>query len=111
MKVLLQEGYQADIAMQNAQDLASQLHTMANLQQEVVIDDRTKLSIGRRVQQAKQLGFPVIIVAGKSVSNLNYICVNFSLGSFRAVLFIYFFFACINQVYLYRPNNLLPSMK
>ena len=40
---------------------------MPHMAGEVVIDDRIKYSIGRRVYEASRLGYPYIIILGKKV--------------------------------------------
>ncbi|CAM1309055.1 PARS2 (predicted), partial [Pycnogonum litorale] len=54
---------------------------------DVIIDDRTNLSIGRRVLDAKRLGFPFVIVCGKhTLETLPKIELNDVYGSSRCLL-------------------------
>ena len=63
----VQEGYKADVTLDLADRLCTTLTSLPGLAGEVVLDDRLKLSIGRRLTQAKQMGFPHTIVIGKKV--------------------------------------------
>ncbi|MPC39196.1 putative proline--tRNA ligase, mitochondrial [Portunus trituberculatus] len=45
--------------------LAEVMSGMPDLQDEVLVDDRDRLTIGKRVMEAKQTGYPFIIVVGK----------------------------------------------
>ncbi len=67
-----QEGYKSDVTDSLASELQQTLCDLPYLSTEVVLDDRNKLSIGRRVQQAKQMGYPHIITVGKKVTCLAY---------------------------------------
>lgn len=64
----LQEGYKADVCLDLAESLSDRLALNPALTNEVVIDDRTHMTIGKRLYEAKRLGFPYIVVAGKTVS-------------------------------------------
>ncbi|XP_071117304.1 probable proline--tRNA ligase, mitochondrial [Haliotis cracherodii] len=59
------EGYEADTLFRLANDLSDQLTSMANLSGEVVIDDRTQMTIGKRLYEARRLGYPYIVVIGR----------------------------------------------
>lgn len=41
------------------------MNSMPALQDDVVVDDRDRLTIGKRVMEAKKSGYPFIIVVGK----------------------------------------------
>ncbi|ESO88186.1 hypothetical protein LOTGIDRAFT_126688 [Lottia gigantea] len=47
--------------------LSDALNVMPNLKHEVVIDDRQQISLGKRLFDAKRLGYPYIIVVGKRI--------------------------------------------
>lgn len=53
--------------IQIANDLYDELVKIPSLRGEVVIDDRTKFTVGRRIYEAERIGYPYIIVIGKSV--------------------------------------------
>ncbi|PVD23952.1 hypothetical protein C0Q70_17228 [Pomacea canaliculata] len=59
------EGFEAEIYAELADDLSDQLTQLPALHGEVVIDDRTQLSIGHRVYDALQIGYPYIVILGK----------------------------------------------
>ncbi|XP_076439992.1 putative proline--tRNA ligase, mitochondrial [Babylonia areolata] len=59
------EGYQADQYFRLAEEVSDELCSMPHLASEVVIDDRVKFSIGRRIYEASRLGYPYIVVVGK----------------------------------------------
>ncbi|KAK7100430.1 probable proline--tRNA ligase, mitochondrial [Littorina saxatilis] len=59
------EGYQADLYFRLAEELSDQLSGMPNMAGEVVIDDRTKFTIGRRIYEASRIGYPFVIALGK----------------------------------------------
>lgn len=48
-----------------AEELCHQLSDIPNLAGEVVLDDRLKLSIGKRMIQAQQQGYPYAVILGK----------------------------------------------
>ncbi|KAI5741805.1 hypothetical protein M8J76_017207 [Diaphorina citri] len=48
--------------------LYSTLSTVNTLYNNVIVDDRTELTIGRRLLEAKLLGYPYIVVIGKAAS-------------------------------------------
>ena len=64
----VQVGFAYEKTFKAAEDLNDHLNKLPNMKNEVVIDDRTNLTIGRRVQSAKAEGYPFIIAAGKKVS-------------------------------------------
>ena len=66
--VSLQKGHAYEKTFEAAEQLSDGLNEFPNLKNEVVIDDRTDLSIGRRVTSAKCNGYPYVIAAGKKVS-------------------------------------------
>ncbi|XP_064617171.1 probable proline--tRNA ligase, mitochondrial [Liolophura sinensis] len=59
-------GYKAGVCLDLAECLSDRLSLNAALTNEVVIDDRTQMTIGKRLYEAKRLGFPYIVVAGKT---------------------------------------------
>ncbi|XP_067677971.1 probable proline--tRNA ligase, mitochondrial [Haliotis asinina] len=59
------EGFEADTFFKLAEDLSDQLNTMANLSGEIIIDDRTHMTVGKRLYEARRLGYPYIVVIGK----------------------------------------------
>ena len=48
-----------------AEQLCNELSNQSHLRGEIVLDDRLKLSIGRRLLQAQQQGYPYVIALGK----------------------------------------------
>ena len=65
--VTFQTGYYFEESLAIATSLQEDLLSRPNLKDEVVMDDRFKLSIGKRIKQCYQAGFPHIIVVGKKV--------------------------------------------
>ena len=63
----LQEGFRHDEMLARAESLQQDLSSLPNLFSEVVLDDRHKLSIGRRVKDASCLGYPFVIAVGNKV--------------------------------------------
>ncbi|XP_055077011.1 probable proline--tRNA ligase, mitochondrial [Periophthalmus magnuspinnatus] len=60
------KGSKADEASSIAEDLAHSLGgTLPRLKGEVVMDDRTHMTIGKRLKDAKRLGYPYVIVVGQ----------------------------------------------
>lgn len=45
--------------------MAEALNSMPALKDDVLVDDRDRLTIGKRVMEAKKSGYPFIIVVGK----------------------------------------------
>lgn len=45
--------------------LAEAMDSIPTLKDDVVVDDRDRLTIGKRVMEAKRSGYPFIIVVGK----------------------------------------------
>ena len=66
--LLLQKGFAYEKTFEAAELLYDSLTSHPSLRNEVVIDDRTKISIGGRVKLAKQGGYPFAIAAGKKVN-------------------------------------------
>ena len=53
-------------------NLIEQLYSVlnsTNFNDDVIIDDRNKWTIGKRLVEARRFGYPNIIVAGRGVSN------------------------------------------
>lgn len=48
--------------------LYSTLSSIPTLHNDLIVDDRTELTIGRRVMEAKLLGYPYIVIIGKAAS-------------------------------------------
>lgn len=46
--------------------LARTIDSLPNFQDDVITDDRDKLTIGKRVMEAKKTGYPIIIIVGKN---------------------------------------------
>lgn len=59
------EGYQSKETMDLAMALSDQIINMPNLNGEVVIDDRLHMTIGKRLYEAKRIGYPHIVIVGK----------------------------------------------
>lgn len=49
--------------------LYDNLQEIADLKDDVIIDDRTSRTVGWRLNQANVIGYPVVIVAGKSIKD------------------------------------------
>lgn len=64
----LQEGFGSETFNSLADSLSDRLCGMRNLRNEVVIDDRTQVTVGRRILQADRQGYPYIVVVGRQVS-------------------------------------------
>ncbi|XP_059473810.1 probable proline--tRNA ligase, mitochondrial [Neocloeon triangulifer] len=62
------EGSKEADASELAQKLGNALSSIQGLEGEVVEDDRTALTIGRRCKDASRLGYPVIVVAGRTAA-------------------------------------------
>lgn len=52
-------------ALQAAEELCDSLSAVHHLRDEVVLDDRDNLTIGKRIKEAHIMGYPYIIVVGK----------------------------------------------
>ena len=50
------------------EDLYCKLESVNKLKNNVIIDNRTDLTIGKRVFEAKRTGFPFIVVIGKKAT-------------------------------------------
>nr|XP_057929370.1 probable proline--tRNA ligase, mitochondrial [Doryrhamphus excisus] len=60
------KGSKADEATAVAEDLLDTFaETLPHLRGEVVLDDRTQLTIGKRLKDASRLGYPYVIVVGQ----------------------------------------------
>ncbi|XP_051568774.1 probable proline--tRNA ligase, mitochondrial [Myxocyprinus asiaticus] len=60
------KGSKAHEATRLAEELAQSLgNSLPNLRGEVVLDDRTQLTIGKRMKDAKNLGYPYVVVVGQ----------------------------------------------
>lgn len=55
------------IATENLEQLCHSLNQIPELKGEIVVDDRTDMTIGRRNMQGKRFGYPFIIVLGKRI--------------------------------------------
>lgn len=66
------KGSKAQEAAKISEDLAESLsNSLPNLRGEVVLDDRTQMTIGKRLKDAKILGYPYVVVVGqKAVEEL-----------------------------------------
>lgn len=53
-----------------AESLCLSLSKIDWLRSDIIIDDRTNMTIGKRVQEASAIGIPYIIVVGSPVCNL-----------------------------------------
>ncbi|XP_071166560.1 probable proline--tRNA ligase, mitochondrial isoform X1 [Mytilus edulis] len=60
------KGYMEDKFMELSNKLYDEIVAVPNLRGEVVIDDRTKFTVGNRLSQANRLGYPYVVVIGKS---------------------------------------------
>ena len=65
---LLQAGSKEALAVGPLPEIISQqLSELPNMDDEVILDDRQDLTIGRRLTDAKKSGFPTIVIIGKTV--------------------------------------------
>ena len=64
---LFQVGHAYEKTFEAAELLYDSLSNLPNLKNEVVFDDRTYFSIGKRVTMAKNEGYPYAIAAGRKV--------------------------------------------
>lgn len=64
--VLPKKGSKVDKATVIAEELVQTLtDTLPRLRGEVVLDDRTQMTIGRRLKDASKLGYPYVVVVGQ----------------------------------------------
>ncbi len=69
-KVLIippKEGSKESSGTQFVYDLADFLSRMEGLRNDVIVDDRTELTVGKRLLESKLTGYPFIVVGAKSV--------------------------------------------
>ncbi|XP_072275801.1 probable proline--tRNA ligase, mitochondrial [Pyxicephalus adspersus] len=59
------KGSKESAALAAAEEIYNALCTVHHLKDEVVLDDRDHMTIGKRVKEAHIMGYPYIIVAGK----------------------------------------------
>ncbi|CAI9725144.1 probable proline--tRNA ligase, mitochondrial [Octopus vulgaris] len=59
------EGYKSDETFDLAVSLSDQLTSRPHINGEVVIDDRLQMTVGRRLYEAKRIGYPYIVIVGK----------------------------------------------
>ncbi|KAL3868467.1 hypothetical protein ACJMK2_041268 [Sinanodonta woodiana] len=59
------EGYMADTFFSMANDLYDNLDSLPNLHDEILLDDRTQLTVGKRIKKANEMGLPYIVVVGR----------------------------------------------
>ncbi|KAL5016486.1 hypothetical protein ScPMuIL_006075 [Solemya velum] len=59
------EGYMAEKFRDMADSLSDRLGELPNMRGEVVIDDRTHLTVGKRLYEAKRIGYPFVVIVGK----------------------------------------------
>ncbi|KAF4518342.1 hypothetical protein B566_EDAN007069 [Ephemera danica] len=62
----IEDGSKEQCATENALRLYSALDSVTGLQDNVLIDNRGSLTIGRRFRDANRTGYPFIVIAGKS---------------------------------------------
>ena len=58
-------GHRFDETLQLAEQLSAQLSRFAHLQDDVILDDRHQVTIGRRVSSMRALGVPHVIAVGR----------------------------------------------
>ncbi|XP_023219655.1 probable proline--tRNA ligase, mitochondrial [Centruroides sculpturatus] len=63
-------GGKEESAMQFAHDISFSLNQLEHLKDNVILDQRTKLTIGYRFNNAKEIGLPYIVIIGKKVQRL-----------------------------------------
>lgn len=59
------EGFMAEKFFELGHTIYDELVNIPHLRGEVVIDDRTKLTVGRRLYEAERIGYPYVVVIGK----------------------------------------------
>ncbi|XP_035206870.1 probable proline--tRNA ligase, mitochondrial isoform X2 [Stegodyphus dumicola] len=64
--ILPKKGSKEESVTPFAEDLSDSLNNINWLSSNVLIDDRTNLTIGKRVQESNSLGIPYVIVVGRS---------------------------------------------
>ena len=63
--ILPQHGSKEESAAVLTQGLYDLMECQNSFKNDIIVDDRTNLSIGRRLQEAKRVGYPLIIVIGR----------------------------------------------
>lgn len=61
----LQGGSKEESSLPLANFVATEINTWRNYHQDVILDDRTSLTIGKKLIEAKQVGYPYIVIVGK----------------------------------------------
>lgn len=64
-----QEGSKESVVMHLWQELYDTLSSCDALKNNVIVDDRLQLTIGRRLYDAKRMGYPFIVVIGKNATH------------------------------------------
>lgn len=59
------KGSKEMAALSAAEELYDVIRTVSGMRDEVVLDDRDQLTIGKRLKEAGMMGYPYVIVAGK----------------------------------------------
>lgn len=62
-------GSKAESAIELAHFVASQIDLMEAYASDVIFDDRPTATIGKKLLDAKRVGYPFVIVAGKNSAN------------------------------------------
>ncbi|XP_050401296.1 probable proline--tRNA ligase, mitochondrial isoform X1 [Patella vulgata] len=58
-------GFKSEEFFKLAEDMSDDLNTLHYLNREIVIDDRIHMTIGKRLYEAKRIGYPHIIIIGE----------------------------------------------
>ena len=64
----LQKGYKSDVTSALAEQLYDITNGLPNLKNEVLLDNRIDMGIGKRLHEARRRGYPHVAILGKSVS-------------------------------------------
>ncbi|XP_062412773.1 probable proline--tRNA ligase, mitochondrial isoform X1 [Sardina pilchardus] len=62
------KGSKAAALIDLAEELALRLSELPGLRGEVVLDDRTQMTIGKRLKDATQMGYPYVVVVGQGAA-------------------------------------------
>lgn len=65
LPLIFQHGSKEEAASVLTQGLYDLIECHSSFKNDVIVDDRSNLSIGRRISEAKRIGYPLIIVIGK----------------------------------------------
>jgi prolyl-tRNA synthetase len=61
----LQEGSKESVVVYLAEELYHRLNSIDSFRNDLIIDDRCNMTIGKRLFEARRIGYPFIVVIGK----------------------------------------------